>query len=137
MKSRIDPTPHPNDLDVTQSSDDSTVLEVIEGYGSKGFTGDFFVETEQTVRCGECQSVLSATRLVMHSLRRFEGASDPDDMQVVIATTCPVCSSNGTMALSYGPMASAEDAAILLALQDCRDDDVLPASTPFTGDEIT
>lgn len=56
----------------------------------------------------------------MHSMRRLEGASDPDDMMAVAAVTCPVCRIDGVLVLSYGPAASAEHADVLLGLRDER-----------------
>ena len=107
-------------------SDNTTLTEVVDGYRDSGFSGDFWAEEGASVRCGGCASVMDARRFVMHSLRRLEGASDPDDMVAVAATTCPVCNSNGTIVLGYGPMSSRTDADVLMAMQDFRDDDVLP-----------
>jgi hypothetical protein len=127
----FDPGPDPDDVEGTAPSDHTTVVEVIDGYRSSGFVGDFYAEP-QSVRCGQCQSVLDPARLMMHSMRRLEGASDPSDMQVVVATSCPACGAQGTMVLGYGPMASEEDAMVLSTLQDRRDDDVLPGDSPVT-----
>lgn len=84
--------------------------------------------TGAIVRCGRCASALDPRTVEMHSIRRLEGASDPADMVAVVATTCPVCGSDGTLVVSYGPMASAVDAEVLLAMRDRRSDDVLPPS---------
>lgn len=112
-------------------SDNTTLTEVIDGYGTAGFTGDFFAEEGATVRCDSCSSVLDARRLPMHSIRRLEGASDPDDMVAVVATTCPSCGAQGTIVLGYGPMSSPTDADVLMGMTDRRDDDVLqPDASP-------
>lgn len=108
-------------------SDHTTLTAVVDSYRESGFAGDFWVEDDGTVRCGRCQSVIDPKRLEMHSLRRLEGASDPADMVSVVATTCPVCGADGTLVLSYGPMAAAGDARVSLALRDARRDQVLPA----------
>ena len=107
-------------------SDNTTMTEVIDDYRKAGFASDFFAEDGAIVRCGRCSSTLDARRLAMHSIRRLEGASDPADMTVIAATSCPVCRADGTIVLGYGPMSSATDADVLMAMQDCRDDDVLP-----------
>lgn len=70
------------------------------------------------VRCEACGESTSAAEMEVHSLRRIEGASDPDDMAVVVAVVCPKCSSKDTLVLSYGPNASGADADVLLALPD-------------------
>ena len=117
-----DQTNRPTD----QPSDNTTLIEVIESYRRAGFATEFWSEEGASVRCNECQSVLDSKRLPINSLRRLEGASDPSDMLVVIATSCPVCGADGTMVLGYGPMASSDDAAVLEKLGDLRSDDRLP-----------
>ncbi len=107
-------------------SETTTLTEVIDGYRASGFASDFWAEEPGCLRCGSCNSVVEARRVPMHSMRRLEGASDPADLVVVVASTCPVCGSQGTVVLGYGSMASAVDAEVLIALQDRRDDDVLP-----------
>jgi hypothetical protein len=66
----------------------------------------------------------------MHSLRRLEGASDPDDMLAVVALECGVCGVSGTMVLGYGPAASDIDGDVLRALQDRREEGDLPGHSP-------
>ncbi len=130
--------PQPDRIPGTAPSDSTTLVEVIGGYRSDGFAADFYVEAEEvgsgavSVTCGECGRAADPSRVVMHSMRRLEGASDPDDMLAVVAVTCPTCGAQGTAVLGYGPMASAEDGAVLAALQDRRDDDVLPGDSPAT-----
>lgn len=112
-------------------SDNTTLVEVVEGYRQSGFTGDFFAEEEALVRCGTCDRVVAAARIPMHSIRRLEGASDPADMIAVVATTCPECGADGTLVVGYGPMASMTDADVLKGMPDRRDDDVLhPSAAP-------
>jgi hypothetical protein len=126
-------------------SDRTTLTAVVDAYRASGFAGDFFAEEGPStaasgtpagavVRCGRCSSALDPHTLEMHSIRRMEGASDPADMLSVVATTCPVCGNDGTLVLSYGPMASAVDAEIFGAMRDLRADDVLPPS--LSADEI-
>ncbi|MCB9393573.1 MAG: hypothetical protein H6514_07875 [Acidimicrobiaceae bacterium] len=107
---------------------------VVNAYREAGFAGDFAVEeatqpdgtVRAVVRCGRCASSLDPQRITMHSIRRLEGASDPADMVAVIAATCPVCANDGTVVVAFGPMASAADSAVLVAMRDERDDEVLP-----------
>ncbi|MGK2959022.1 MAG: hypothetical protein ACSLFB_11625 [Acidimicrobiales bacterium] len=118
----------------TDPSESITLTEVIDGYRDSGFAGDFWAEDPSSLRCGSCDSVLDARRVPMHSMRRMEGASDPDDMVVVVASTCPVCGARGTAVLGYGSMATITDADVLVALQDRRCDDVLPGDSS-TGEK--
>ena len=48
----------------------------------------------------------------------MEGASDPDDMTLVVAARCPHCGAGGVVVLGYGPTASEADAAVLVRLPD-------------------
>lgn len=109
-----------------EPTDGTTLSEVLDDYLQSGFSTTFAAEPGGSIRCGECQSNLDASRFVMHSQRRLEGASDPADMLTVVATSCPVCGSDGTMVLGYGPMAASEDADAFTAMTDQRHDDRLP-----------
>lgn len=101
-------------------SDNTSLVEVLAGYAGAGFDGSFGAQDGGTVRCDACGSELDPSRLRMRSLRRMEGASDPDDMVAVVALECGVCGSAGTMVLGFGPMASSIDSDVLHALQDER-----------------
>jgi hypothetical protein len=73
----------------------------------------------------------------MSSLRRLEGESDPADMMAVVAVTCPACAATGTLTLGFGPTSSAEDADVLHALRDARNDSKVPGNSApgeTTGD---
>src|SRR4051794_9537175 len=108
---------------VSAPSDRTTLIRVLDSYRAGGFGGDFWAEPDAMVRCGSCSNVMPASSLSMQSMRRLEGASDPADMQIVVATSCPACGANGTLVLSYGPMASQEDAAVSAAIKDGRRSD--------------
>ena len=113
-----------------QPSDNTTLVAVVDGYKAAGYVTDFWAEEGPSVRCNGCQSVLPASEMVMHSMRRLEGASDPADMASVVATSCPACGADGTMVLGYGPAASDVDADVFSALSDRRDVGELPADSP-------
>jgi hypothetical protein len=126
MTDAATPADAPTGAPTDQPSDNTTLTEVLESYAASGYSTNFWAEADANVRCDSCQSVLPSRRLVMHSIRRLEGASDPADMAAVVATSCPVCGAEGTMVLSYGPTASEFDADVLLALSDRRDTPGLP-----------
>lgn len=114
-----------------EPSDYTTLVEVIDGYREGGFDSDFSALDGTKIRCESCGSETGASEFVIQSLRRMEGASDPDDMLAIIATTCPACGSDGTMVLGYGPMASGEDADVVTAMADGREVGTLaPHSSP-------
>lgn len=70
------------------------------------------------VRCEKCGESVPAGEVGLDSLSRIEGASDPGDMAIVVALTCPRCSSRNALVLKYGPGASAADADVLMALPE-------------------
>lgn len=109
-------------------SDNTTLTEVIDSYRAAGYDGDFFAQDDARVRCATCQAVMPANQLSQFSMRRLEGASDPDDMVAVIATMCPQCDAHGTLVVGLGPMASSSDGVVMLAMADKRGcDPALPA----------
>lgn len=123
--------PDPNDsttpaADEFAPSDNTSLVDVLAGYAEAGFGASFGAQEGGIVRCDTCGAELDPSRLVMRSLRRLEGASDPDDMLAVVALECGVCAAAGTMVLGFGPMASAADSDVLRALQDDRAGSGLP-----------
>ncbi|MEO6125274.1 MAG: hypothetical protein ABIR32_16340 [Ilumatobacteraceae bacterium] len=113
----------------SEPSDGTTLTEVLAAYATAGFTGSFSVTEDSTLQCHECEAVSEPATVEMASLRRLEGASDPDDMFAVVAITCPACSSTGTLILGFGPTAPAEDGDVLRALQDLRGEGDLPSNS--------
>jgi len=111
-------------------SDHTTLTDVLDGYAEAGFTSSFAAQDGGAVRCDACGSELDPSGLEMNSLRRLEGASDPDDMMAVVALQCGVCGATGTMVLGYGPAGSDVDSDVLRALQDRRDEGDVPAHAP-------
>lgn len=109
--------------------DGSTLTEVLEAYSNGGFGSSFTVLEDGCIECLTCHSTHDASRLKMSSLRRLEGESDPSDMMAIVALTCPSCDAQGTIVLGYGPTASAEDADVLLRLQDFRHDGAAPGNS--------
>ena len=121
-----------------QSSDETTLTDVLEAYALGGFTSSFVVSDDSRLECIECGTVSSPTAVSMSSLRRLEGASDPDDMVAVVALTCPSCSSKGTLVLGFGPMATVQDSDVLKSLRDDRGDATAPGNSAHgetTGDD--
>lgn len=117
------------DTSAPAPSDHTTLVDVLAGYADAGFAADFSVGEGAQIRCDSCGTTSPASGFVMHSLRRLEGASDPDDMIAVVALDCPVCGVSGTAVLSFGPAGSDADGDVLRELQDRRDGDTLPAAS--------
>ncbi len=106
---------------------ESSLQDVIRRYEEEGATGQFTALADGVLECHACQAHEPAAQAPLLALHRFEGASDPSDQAALAAIECPACGQWGTIALSYGPEASAEDAAVLSHLLDDRDEsDIAP-----------
>jgi len=121
-----------------EPGDETTMTDVLEGYAQGGFDSSFVVTDESELECVECGTVSSPADVSMSSLRRLEGASDPDDMVAVVAITCPACGARGTAVLGYGPMATVQDSEVVKGLKDDRADKDAPGNSAHgetTGDD--
>jgi len=126
-----------DDSTIDPGHEGTTLTEVINAYEGAGFSASFTVTSDAMLECNSCHQVAWPNDVVMSSLRRLEGASDPDDMLAVVAITCPQCGAQGTTTLGFGPAASAQDADVMAGLRDHRQDDQLPANSApgeTTGD---
>ena len=111
------------------TGDESTMTAILEGYAQGGFDSSFSVTDDSEMECHTCNAVSRASTVSMSSLRRMEGASDPDDMVAVVALTCPACGARGTAVLGFGPMATLQDSEVLKALRDDRGDATAPGNS--------
>jgi hypothetical protein len=109
--------------------DGTTLTEVLIGYADAGFDGTFTACEQASIECNSCSAISPASLFQMASLRRLEGASDPDDMMSVVAITCPACRRDGVLVLGFGPTATAEDSDISKALQDFRHDETVTGNS--------
>ena len=111
-------------------SDNTTLSEVLRHYDAAGFTGQFGATDEAQLRCFTCRTTIAPENVELVSLRRMEGASDPDDMLAVAALRCSQCGAHGTITLGYGPDSAAEESELLLRLEDLRgaEDPTVPAN---------
>jgi hypothetical protein len=119
-----DQMPDPPSLDEVAAeavpSDNTTLVEVMARYEHAGFDRQFGATTDGRVHCFSCGHDALPEEVDLVSLRRMEGASDPDDMLAVAAMRCPSCGARGTVALGYGPDSAPEDGELLLRLEDLR-----------------
>ena len=93
---------------------DTTTTSVLEQLATAGFGEDLRpAPPPGSLHCGACGSVSSIETFGDVWARRLEGASDPDDMVLVVAARCPVCGHGGSVVLGFGPASSPEDAAIV------------------------
>jgi hypothetical protein len=120
-------------------SDNTTLSSVLSAYASAGYDEQFTVEEDGSLQCCHCEQTARGDQVELHSLRRLEGASDPDDMAAVLAVTCPRCGTNGTAVVMFGPQASAGEAELLAQVQDRRTevDDVPTAGAPGEAENLS
>jgi hypothetical protein len=100
---------------------ESSQTGVIARYEALGFKGQFGSRPGGKVACFTCRKEHDAGKVKVQALHRLEGASDPADEMSVAALVCPSCGAKGTLSLSYGATASAEDRLVLKRLSDRRD----------------
>jgi hypothetical protein len=94
----------------------SSLAELLAGFELDGYRGQMAARPDGFVLCTACHQETPAEEMQVHGLERMEGASDPDDMLAVVAVVCPVCGTQGTLVLGYGPEAAADDAEVLARL---------------------
>jgi len=87
-------------------------MDVLDAFEARGYLGQFRPDEGGLVECETCEQRFDASQLVVGGYERLEGASDPGDMMLVVAGTCPRCSTKGTAVLTYGPMAPRADAEV-------------------------
>ncbi len=111
--------------------DNTTLVEVLKDYEDAGWTTAFEVLEDGSVRCGTCQVVTAPSSLEIHSLRRLEGASDPDDMLAVLGVRCPSCGGRGVIVVNFGPEMTEGQVRLMHEAEDRRfHDGAPPAAAP-------
>jgi DNA-directed RNA polymerase subunit RPC12/RpoP len=113
-------------------SDGTTLVAVLQGYASAGWSGDFLVTPDAGIRCTTCGAKSPGESVAYESLRRLEGASDPGDELVVAAITCPNCGTRGPIVLRYAADAAPEEVTLFRHLTDRRHRGDLPPDGPPT-----
>lgn len=98
------------------------MAEVLGRYERQGFRGQFGARLAGKIVCFACRRERPAAEVHLLAMHRLEGASDPSEEVAVAAVECPACKTRGTLTLSYGVGASAEDAMVLKAIADRRSD---------------
>ena len=98
----------------------TTLVDVLAQLHEAGWTEDLRAESDGKVRCPSCEGSIPASELEVVAHRRLEGASDPADMLMVLAVTCPSCRARGTLVARYGPEAGVHDDALLLLAANAR-----------------
>jgi hypothetical protein len=58
--------------------------------------------------------------LVVESIDRFEGISDPEDEAIVLAVRCPIDGCRGTYTVPYGKNMASVDGDLIARIPDAR-----------------
>jgi hypothetical protein len=97
-------------------TDSNSLAELLATFELEGYRGQMAARPGGYVLCTACHNESSAEEMQVYGLQRMEGASDPADMLAVLAVVCPVCKTQGTLVLGYGPDAGPDDAEVLARL---------------------
>lgn len=119
-------------MSMNPPSDPSALLlsEVSDNLDEEGFGGQFRSQSGGMIECLTCHRATPAEQFHADEVTRLEGASDPDDMVIVVPITCPQCRARGTLIANFGPASSAEDADVLTRLQRHPSEGSTGGSTP-------
>lgn len=79
----------------------------LDAFRDRGFTAQFEVvgsPNEPRVRCHACGHDHEPEQVEILDLHRYEGISDPEDEETILALTCP-CGDRGTLTVAPGAYA--------------------------------
>ena len=81
-----------------------TVVAALQGLKSKGYTLDFNIAFDRII-CDATGTYLNLDEFEITEVYRFEGATNPDDEDVVYAVQSKDGTIKGTVTSAYGPYA--------------------------------
>lgn len=117
-------------LESTSWSSTRRPSTVIQELRAAGYTCDLSPLPDGLVHCAGTDIAVPAQDVRVDWFQRFEGESDPDDMQLVAAVRLSHEGRElkGVLMLSYGPLASPEDGEVLTRLRMDSDTRVWPST---------
>lgn len=92
-----------------------TMLDAIQRLRTNGYHLDLIAAPGGQLRCGECGDLADAADVTVEETVRFEGDSNPDDEEILIAMSTP-CGHRGLYSAAYGPDTPVHDVQVLGAL---------------------
>lgn len=95
--------------------------DILRRYEEQGATNQFAARPAGMIHCYGCGAEEPAAQAPMVALHRFEGTSDPGSQAAAVVLECPSCGKWGTMVFTYGTGTPPEEAEVLAALLDDRD----------------
>lgn len=78
------------------------VAEAVESLRSEGYDDSIEVSVEG-IWCAGCNQHHAVTGVVQERIYRFEGASNPEDMSIVVGLRCRICGRKGIVVSAFGP----------------------------------
>jgi hypothetical protein len=111
---------------------DVTITSVLDAYRADGYEVEYAVENDVLVDSGGRE--IDPADVVVESMRRLEGASDPADNLVIAAITTRDGKERGTVILRFGPEASEAEAFLLHASDDRRGRADVPPDMPASAE---
>ena len=96
-----------------------TLLDTLAEWRAAGYGADFVI-VGAVLRCRQCNDTHDPRAAQILDVARFEGESNPDDEAAAYALQCVHCGTRGILVTAYGPSASAEEADVVVALEDAR-----------------
>lgn len=103
----------------TPAGEADTLTDALTLLAADGYIGDFSAHGRALV-CSACGVSHEPATAIVERVRRFEGASDPDDEAIVLALRCPLCGAQGVLVSGYGPSADPDTIDLIVALTDGR-----------------
>lgn len=92
-----------------------TVTDALTRLRAEGFTNDFSATSQGGLACSGCLATMDPAATRVHETVRFEGDSNPDDQDIVLAISCS-SGCKGVYSAAYGPATPPNDIAVLQKL---------------------
>lgn len=89
-----------------------TLFDIVENYRRRGLATPFAVRGAGHVLCGGCRRENPAGLVRLLALDRPDHDVGPGERLAVAALQCASCDLQGTLPLTYGPCAAAEEDAV-------------------------
>lgn len=92
-----------------------TLTDALARLRADGYRSDFLATDDGELVCRGCDRSMDPADVKIDHTSRFEGDSNPDDEDIVLAIECG-CGCKGVYSAAYGPSTPPDDAAVLRRL---------------------
>lgn len=115
-------TERAEDADTADRPDDAvagatTLIEALRILEDHGYGCQMIAREDGSLECAGCGTRTPASGFHVDGFHRLEGASDPDDLNLVVWGRCGCCDHGGVATIGYGPNATPADQAVLEGLE--------------------